>query len=88
MSAIDMALWDIKGKGLGVPVYELLGGKLRERIRVYGHASTPESAERLMARKRTVARVPSPEAPTGVAPMMEFANPNSPSRILPDISVR
>jgi galactonate dehydratase len=50
ISAIDMALWDIKGKALGVPVYELLGGKMRDRIPVYGHASTPEAAEDLMAR--------------------------------------
>ena len=35
MSAIDIALWDIKGKALGVPVYKLLGGKCRERIRAY-----------------------------------------------------
>lgn len=35
ISAIDIALWDIKGKALGVPVYELLGGKTREKIRVY-----------------------------------------------------
>ena len=37
ISAIEQALWDIKGKALGVPVYELLGGKLRERIRVYAN---------------------------------------------------
>ncbi len=37
ISAIEMALWDIKGKALGVPVYELLGGKVRERIRLYAH---------------------------------------------------
>src|SRR5262249_8508900 len=39
---IDMALWDIKGKALGVPVYELLGGPTRSRVRVYAHARTPE----------------------------------------------
>ena len=35
------ALWDIKGKALGVPVYELLGGPTRDRVRVYAHAGTP-----------------------------------------------
>ncbi len=35
ISGIEHALWDIKGKALGVPVYELLGGKCRERVRVY-----------------------------------------------------
>ena len=35
ISAIDIALWDIKGKALGVPVYELLGGKTRDKVRVY-----------------------------------------------------
>ena len=47
ISAIDLALWDIKGKALGVPVYELLGGKYRDSIRVYANgwfedAATPE----------------------------------------------
>jgi galactonate dehydratase len=42
LSGIDMALWDIKGKALGVPVYELLGGPTRNRVRVYAHARTPE----------------------------------------------
>lgn len=35
LSGIEIALWDLKGKALGVPVYELLGGKFRDRIRVY-----------------------------------------------------
>jgi galactonate dehydratase len=37
ISAIDQALWDIKGKDLGVPVYELLGGRVRDKVRVYTH---------------------------------------------------
>src|SRR5688572_28541443 len=49
LSGIEQALWDIKGKFLGVPVYELLGGPTRDRVRVYAHvANTPE---RLKARK-------------------------------------
>src|SRR5438552_3053441 len=42
LSGIDQALWDIKGKALGVPVYELLGGPTRDRIRVYAHGDSPE----------------------------------------------
>jgi galactonate dehydratase len=37
VSAIDIALWDIKGKLYGVPVWELLGGKMRDKARLYGH---------------------------------------------------
>ncbi len=37
ISAIDIALWDIKGKVLGVPIYDLLGGPLRDRVPLYTH---------------------------------------------------
>lgn len=37
ISAIDLALWDIKGKALDVPVYELAGGRVRDRVRVYAN---------------------------------------------------
>ncbi len=43
LSGIDQALWDIKGKALGVPVYELLGGPTRNRVRVYAHGGSPEA---------------------------------------------
>lgn len=51
MAALDTALWDIEGKRLGVPVYRLLGGPFRERLRVYAShwlsgVSTPEEAHR------------------------------------------
>ena len=37
ISGIEQALWDIKGKSLGAPIYELMGGVYRDKIRIYGH---------------------------------------------------
>jgi galactonate dehydratase len=47
LAAIDQALWDVTGKIYNLPVYKLLGGKVRDRVRAYTHASTPEQAARL-----------------------------------------
>lgn len=48
MTGIEMALWDIKGKALGQPVWNLLGGRFRDRIQVYGHARTKKRADELL----------------------------------------
>ena len=45
IAAIDMALWDIKGKALNTPVYNLLGGKSRQGVMVYGHANGKDIAD-------------------------------------------
>jgi galactonate dehydratase len=51
ISAVDIALWDIRGKQLGLPVYELLGGHFRDRLVLYangwfGGCDTPEDYAR------------------------------------------
>lgn len=54
IAGIEQALWDIKGKSLGVPVYELLGGAVRDKMRVYswiGGDDPRESAQEALARQ-------------------------------------
>ena len=57
VSAIEIALWDIAGKAAGLPIYKLLGGKVRDRVRVYNGAirfrladQSPEAYGENMAR--------------------------------------
>ncbi len=56
MSGIEQALWDIKGKSLGVPVYDLLGGPVRERIRVYSWIGGDRPADVVAAAKEKAAQ--------------------------------
>src|ERR1700732_1269611 len=49
IAAVDTALWDIKGKVLNVPVYQLLGGASRDAVLVYGHASGLDIEETVQA---------------------------------------
>jgi galactonate dehydratase len=57
ISGIDQALWDIKGKALGVPIYEMLGGPTRDRIRIYGGAGTVEQAKQQVAAGYTAFKI-------------------------------
>jgi len=52
LSGIDQALWDISGKHFGVPIYQLLGGAVRDRIRVYAHWGIGSLAEEAQAAAR------------------------------------
>lgn len=52
LSAVEIALWDVAGKALGLPVYQLLGGKFRDKVRVYCDSQTedpkdPEAPQKL-----------------------------------------
>lgn len=63
LSGVEQALWDIKGKALGVPIYELLGGPTRERVRVYAHVGgRPETLKRRQAQGFTAFKTGVPEA--------------------------
>jgi mannonate dehydratase len=52
IGAVDTALWDIRGKSLNAPVYQLIGGASREAVMVYGHANGSTIDETIVAVKR------------------------------------
>lgn len=66
MTGIEMALWDIVGKKLRVPVCDLLGGRCRDRIRVYGHAGDVRRALELAERGYTAVKTGLGERPVKV----------------------
>jgi galactonate dehydratase len=55
ISGIDQALWDIKGKALGVPVYELLGGAVRDKMKVYSWIGGDKPANVIEGAKKRMA---------------------------------
>jgi mannonate dehydratase len=56
ISGIDQALWDIKGRQAGMPVYQLAGGKCREAADTYAHASGAEFADVVESARRSMAQ--------------------------------
>ena len=56
ISGVDQALWDIKGRQAGMPVYELLGGKCRRGAMIYSHASGAEISETIDSARKIMAR--------------------------------
>src|SRR5258706_4571967 len=75
LSGIDQALWDIKGKALGVPIYELLGGPTRQRIRVYSHANTPQGIKQARVQGFTAFKTgPAKKRPTRIIENKAFVD--------------
>lgn len=66
MTGIEIALWDILGKKLGVPVCDLLGGRCRDEVWVYAHASEVERARELVERGYTALKAGSLTRPVEV----------------------
>ncbi|HTE20532.1 MAG TPA: galactonate dehydratase, partial [Armatimonadota bacterium] len=76
LSGIEHAMWDILGKSLNAPVYQLLGGACRDRIRLYAHSggATPEEAAR-SARERVAAGYTALKTGVGRAPARLIESP-------------
>ncbi|MBI3469453.1 MAG: galactonate dehydratase [Planctomycetes bacterium] len=65
ISGIEHALWDLKGKALGVPVYQLVGGRCRDKVRVYLGVGTVDDAKRAVEERGFTAVKTSPQPPGG-----------------------
>jgi mannonate dehydratase len=89
LAAIDIALWDIKGKQANLPVYQLLGGRARDGVMCYSHASgrdaieCEDSARRLMERGFKVVRCQvGPYGGEGVMGQREPVTPGTPAELI------
>src|ERR1041384_3315573 len=72
ISAVEIALWDILGKALGVPIYKLLGGAARKRVRLYlDVGATPEAFLQAKAEGFTAAKC------TPIAPLNDAVQPGA-----------
>jgi galactonate dehydratase len=69
ISGIEQALWDIKGKALGVPVYELLGGAVRDKMRVYAWIGGDNPSEAADSAKTRIAEGYTAMKMNGTGPM-------------------
>ncbi|MDP6778900.1 MAG: mandelate racemase/muconate lactonizing enzyme family protein [Candidatus Latescibacteria bacterium] len=85
ISALDMALWDIKGQAVGLPIYELLGGAVRRRIRVYAtgmpYRQAGEAARKLLDEGITAMKG-GPTIPLAIASDGQFLSPQDLDRAL------
>ena len=77
LTGIEMALWDLKGKALNTPVWNLLGGKIRDNIWLYPHAKTPHVALEMVAKGYTALKVTGMDDAVGrVAAIREAVGPD------------
>lgn len=78
ISGVDQALWDIKGRQAGMPVYELLGGKCRRGAMIYSHASGREIPEALDQARQIMSRgIKAVRLQVGVPGMAAYGAPSS-----------
>jgi galactonate dehydratase len=93
ISAIDIALWDIKGKALGAPIYQLLGGPVRERVPLYTHiqdynSGAGDADDAAAAAKATkaagYAAIKTDPFPTQTGPDAGFSGPAEVERLTPE----
>jgi L-alanine-DL-glutamate epimerase-like enolase superfamily enzyme len=84
--AVEQALWDLKGKALGIPVYEFLGGKLRDQVRTYanGWSYRCNSADQ----DETVGDIKSDTQAAQAAVIMELAGPQCSLELRVDFEAR
>lgn len=82
LSGLEQAMWDILGKSLGVPVYQLLGGACRDRIRMYAHVhgSSPEEAA-AAAKARVAEGFNALKTGIGICPARQIESPGFVERL-------